>query len=237
MRQPASSLRGPVLFLLLLLPTLSQAQWPIPIPVPPVPQPVEIPGGATDPAGDNINNGPDVLGLNASTINDQLLIRLELAERIVPGQIDLAGGIDLDINRSGSNGDPTSLTAIFCPQPAADFGPEFAIDLFSINWQQASAEVIRLPDRLVVGSARLSVQGSTLNLVINNRKIADDGILNLAAVVGTRSQPSDCIPDGAVVTSRGGTPAPLAVPALNPLALVLLTLGLLQVAGWRLRPN
>lgn len=214
--------------LLMLLPILAMARWPIQIPQPPVPVLVEIAGRATDPINDTFAEGPDIVHLYASTTDNHLSIWLNLAQPIIPGGMDLAGGIAIDINRKGTSGDPANLMAIFCPRPVADFGPEFEIDLFNIDWQRRTAPVLALPNLIPVGMAEFNIRGRSLRFKMDNTLIHDDGIVNLGAIVGTAAEPTDCSPDGAVLTSRdrGGNAAPVPTLGAGHLLLLILAVGI-----------
>ena len=110
-------------------------------------------------------------------------------------------------------------------QPTS-FGPEVEIN-FPLPPDRASA--------VLGGSYTVTYGTNTVTLVIPNAALGDDGNVNLAAVIGNVSSPTDCVPDGSLLASGQGTPA--SIPALGDWSMLGLLLATAMFGLWFARPQ
>ncbi len=208
-------------------------------PAPKAANPAEIRASVTDPVGDNFNPGPDLTGFSATTDGTNLTMVLTFAGAIEPppgtgGGNEVVGGIDIDTDQNGATGDPAgAIVGTFCPQPPAGFGPEFEVSLFTFDPLTGTADVLETAGFTPVGTADVTFAATSVTIVVANSVLGgDDGIADLATVIGNSATPTDCAPDGAVLASdlQGTVPPAAAVPALSVAGLMALLLLLASVA-------
>lgn len=209
----------------LLLPLSVFAQWTPPAQsAPKVPAGAAIRAVAVDPVGDNFNPGPDVIGLDASTDGAQLTMVLTFAGAILPppgngSGNEVVGIIDLDTDQNGAtNGVNGGAVAQFCPSPVAGFGPDYELSFPNVT----RAELKRLSDGALLGGFTVVYGPDRVTLTVPNALLGDDGIANIAAVIGNFATPTDCVPDGNSLTSSQGSGQ--SIPALSAGSLLLLAL-------------
>jgi hypothetical protein len=66
---------------------------------------------------------------------------------------------------------------------------------------------------------------NSITVDVPNSMMGDDGIVDAATVIGNLPNPTDCAPDGGVLTSDRGVPAePQTVPVLSPWGLGVMAL-------------
>ncbi len=210
----------------LLLPLSVSAAWTVPnTQAPKVPN-GSIVGSVSDPVGDNFNPGPDLDGFSASNDGTNLTLVLSFAGAILPppgngSGNEVVGIIDVDADQNGATGNPSNAITTFCPSPPMNFGPEFEINFPETK----TAELRRVSDNVVLGGLNVTYGPDSVTVVVPNALLSDDGNVNVAAVIGNVSAPTDCAPDGSVLSSGQG--AARAIPLLTRWTL----LGLALAAG------
>ncbi|MBI3963319.1 MAG: hypothetical protein HY335_11255 [Deinococcus sp.] len=178
-----------------------------------------------DPSGDTFAAPPppptvyDLTSLKAIRGTSSLVLELTFTTTVVPpsypfsGPNELRGFIELDTDQNLATG-AAPQTDIFCPA-ASGLRVEFILQCtyspVSPDWQLTSTSLGLL------GAVTATYAGSKVTLTIplsGPAGIADDGILNLAGVLGNKSQPTDCVPSpGHYSVARGqGSWELLAVP-------------------------
>lgn len=216
------------------LPLAASAEWEVPSQsAAPVADAELIRATAADPTGDTFNPGPDLTGITADTDGTSLTITLDFAGNIEPPPgggtgIEVVGFIDLDTDQNGATGTAGGNVGTFCPMPPANFGADFSIDVGSFD-PMTNTVTVTDSAAMPVGTAAISYTATSLTVVVANATLGgDDGIADINTVIGNQPAPTDCAPDGAVLTSTlgGGTvlPAPAAVPTLNQWGIALLAL-------------
>mgnify|MGYP002478197941 CR=1 FL=1 len=217
---------------LLAVPVMAAAQWTAPdTPAPRAAEPVQIRAAVTDPVGDNFNPGPDLTSFSAATDGVNLTFGMTFAGAIEPppgtgGGNEVGGFIDIDVDQNGATGLPGGNVGVFCPAPPASFGPEFFVELFTFNPATNTADIVETAGFTVVGSATVTFAPTSMTIVVPNAVIGDDGIADVATVIGNIPAPTDCAPDGAVLASdfAQGLPEPTEVPALTAWGMAALIL-------------
>jgi hypothetical protein len=220
----------------LVLTTASLAQW-----TPPG-EPAERVAGAgadrattNDPIGDTFNPGPDLTALTAVTDNTTLTLRLEFAGTIQPppsGPInqglpapgnEVVGFIDLDVDQQGATGQDGGNVGVFCPQAPTGFGVDFFVNLNAYDSQTGTVQLFDTNGP--VGPVPVVYTSNSITVDVPNSMMGDDGIVDAATVIGNLPNPTDCAPDGGVLTSDRGVPAePQTVPVLSPWGLGVMAL-------------
>jgi hypothetical protein len=183
-----------------------------------------------DPVGDTIGVGPvqhDVTSVSANVINGSLVIVVQFAGTISPpdsGEPDAVFGlIDLDIDTDPSTG-CCGATEVFCD--GFNLGVERTVDLFFYDSDTGQAPIVGGSGPAFATFAPMSM---TVTIPLGN--IGDDGIVDLALVVGTVPEPTDCAPGTAALRSTHAPP----IPSLGVWGLAALFASLLGVALIRLR--
>ena len=227
------------------------AQWSEPdTPREPVTPAESIRATASDPTGDNFNPGPDLTGISGETDGTTLFLTLTFAGAITPPPSgppnpmplgppagnELVGFIELDIDQDGGTGTAEGPVFEFCPQPPADFGAEFVVDLGVYDPQTGT--VILVPAGVTPAGSPIPVPitytSNSLTVEVPNNAIGDDGIVDAVTVVGNIPAPTDCAPDGGVLATDRGLPRAESVPAMSGAGLAILCLVML-LAGLAVR--
>lgn len=73
----------------------------------------------------------------------------------------------------------------------------------------------------------ITCTSNSLTVQVPNSAIGDDGIVDAVTVAGNLATPTDCAPDGGVLTSDRGTPQLESVPAMSPIGLAVMDFVLL----------
>lgn len=214
---------------LLTPPLLAIAGWDVPSQsAAPATAAQEIRATAVDPVGDTFNPGPDITSFSAETDGTDLILTLTFDGAIEPppgsgGGNEVIGFIDIDADQDALTGIAGGNVGIFCPSPPA-IGMDFFIDLGSYDAMTGTADVVDASPA-IVGTAQVTYGANTVTAVVANALLSDDGIADLNTVIGNSANPTDCAPDGALLTSTvAGAGTPTAVPMLNTWGLVFLTL-------------
>jgi len=191
-------------------------------------------GTASDPLADTFGAAMtqlDIVRMTALTDGISLFFTIEFSGSISPsdsGAVDAAVGyIEMDSDQDSATGGPSSVVSL-CPLPGM-LGPDFTVDLFSYASATGQADVVDSSSFAVVGSAAVSFAGSSLSAVVPLAAIGDEGIVDAAAIMGTPVEPTDCVPDGGVLTSA------FAAPSLPAAALPVLIAALLAAGGLSLQ--
>jgi hypothetical protein len=156
----------------------------------------------TDPAGDGFatpaaehSTPPDLVQVRAWVEAGQLQIKMwytDFPESGVRGGEDaLVGYVDLDTDQNPRTG-TMPFTDRLRPGPGSTgLGAEFSVSLFTTSDR---FDVLDAAGNLV-GTVRSRFAGNTVRMWIPLSLIGDDGLVNLAVVVGTRLGPTDIAPD------------------------------------------
>jgi hypothetical protein len=168
-----------------------------------------------DPVGDTFGMGAvqlDITEFNATTEAGFLTLEMAFDGSISPpgtGSPNSIVGI-LEIDRDGSSltGNPAFVNT-FCPGQN-DIGTEYFIDLNTYNPGPGTVQLYFVDEfnqvLVPVGSVNSSFTSSGFTIVTSlslmEHYAPEEGIVNVAAVVGTTAEPTDCAPDGDTVTSR-----------------------------------
>lgn len=159
---------------------------------------------ATDPAGDTFGTGPtqiDLSGLSAELVGSNLVIELDFHGAIQPpdgaGANAIDALIDIDVDQNGATGGP-SWTDTLSPAATTGMGIEFYVDLLSLA--DGTVSVLN-NDELEEGRAPVTFTANSLTVSIPLIVIQDEGAVNVAAVVGTQSEPTDKAPNNGTVAS------------------------------------
>lgn len=170
------------------------------------PKSVTSPLTVSDPGGDTFGSGPtqlDVLSLSVTAHRGLLDISLSFAAPISapdsgqPNAID--GFVDIDVDQNVASGDLPFVDSI--GGGASGLGNEFYVDLFSYSAVDGSADLVDDPSETVVARVPIDVGDSQLTVSIPFWLLADDGALQVAAVVGTLTEPTDIVPNRGSVSS------------------------------------
>ncbi|MEO6197060.1 MAG: hypothetical protein ABIP58_03020, partial [Dehalococcoidia bacterium] len=195
---------------------------PTPVPTPtPTPPPTDCPSSPdysfafADPVGDGFGSLPGghditgllVLGADFSTV----CVTLEFDGPVSPwGAVDgheVGGYIDFDTDENAATGG--SSVDYYCPSPAG-IGADAVVDLFSYSGGTVS----------VYGSGGIVtvIFGATSLTVVMPSTIIGDASFLVGSVIGTRLEPTDCVPNGGSIHSPDGTniPAPSPTPTPTP---------------------
>lgn len=202
-------------------------------------EPVPAGGPATrastsDPIGDTFGSlSPqlDISAFSASTDGSDLSLGLDFATPITPadsGQPDaLFGFIDVDTDQNPTSG-VVSAEDVFCPQPSG-LGVEFVVDLGAYDSMTGTVGVYDSSSMMLVGSAPTVFGPTSVSVTVPLSLLGgSDGIDDVATVIGTMPEPTDCAPNGGALTSDMTA---AGVPTLNALGLILLGL-LLPAIGF-----
>lgn len=186
-------------------------------------------GQVPDAVGDAFGTAPmspnlDISGMSAYLTGGNVSITMDFATPIAPADAALPesviGFIEIDADQ-----DPLSGVApvfdFFCPQPT-QLGVEYFIDLGTVAGGQV--EVIDTNSG-PLGTVPITFTSSSLNVQLPLALIGNPPNMHMASVIGTFPEPTDCVPDGALLAA--GIPS-IAVPTLSQW--MLLVLALLVVA-------
>lgn len=193
---------------------------------------------ATDPTGDTFGSGTpqiDITSISAAAQGPDMVVTLTFAGTISPpdsGQPDALVG-QFDIDRGPVAGDGPGITENFCPAPAFMGNVDAAIGLFGTSstsadfFDNTTSTTTPIPASYTGNSATYLIPLTLLNA---------GGNVDFGVVVGTIPEPTDCAPDGAVLTaSTIALAAPRAVPIDWRITLIALGLVLLVGGGLVLR--
>lgn len=223
----------------------ASAQWSAPDePREPVTPTESIRASASDPVGDNFNPGPDLTGISGETDGTTLFLTLTFADTISPppaigpgpgptgddpGGNEVVGFIELDIDQDGGTGTASGPIFQFCPQPPANFGSEFLVDLGNYDPQTGTValEPIGIVPKGVETPVPITYTSNSLTVEVPNSAIGDDGIVDAVTVIGNLPAPTDCAPDGGVLSTDRGLPRAESVPAMSATGLAVLCLVML----------
>lgn len=217
--------------MLAALPLVANAEWQKPAQAPsPAIHSEAIRASVSDPVGDTFAPGPDITGIIAVNDDTGLSVMVSFATPIEPPPgtgtgMEVIGFIDLDTDQNAATGTPGGSVGIFCPQPPANFGVDFSVDLGSFN---PINNTVNLLDSggVPVDTAHIQYGTNSLSVVVAASFIGHP--VNLNIVTGNQQAPSDCAPDGAILTSillLPPRPVPgISVPSLNPWGMTLLIL-------------
>lgn len=216
--------------MLAALPLVANAEWQKPAQAPsPAIHSEAIRASVSDPVGDTFAPGPDIIGIIAVNDDTGLSLFVSFAGPIEPppgtgSGMEVIGFIDLDTDQNAATGTPGGSISIFCPQPPANFGVDFSIDLGSFD---PINNTVNLLDSGGVPVDTAHIQYGTNSLFVVVASISGHPV-NLNIVTGNQQAPSDCAPDGAILTSTlSFPPRPfpgIPVPSLNPWGMMLLIL-------------
>jgi hypothetical protein len=172
-------------------------------------------GAHLDPTGDTFGLGAvqhDITDFNATTEAGILTLQMAFDGSISPpgsgNPDDVIGLIEIDRDGSTLTGLPIVLP-IFCPSPPA-MGTEFLLDLSTYNPGAGTVALLFFDEFTLTGTQVGSVNiafGSdsfTINIPLSMIDVygPEEGIVNVGTVIGTVAEPTDCAPDGDVLTSR-----------------------------------
>jgi hypothetical protein len=178
---------------------------------------------ALDPTGDTFGSGPaqiDIISAQALYNVTTIEFTFTFASLIAPasaGAINSLGGvIDLDTDQNPDTG-VGSFLLLFGQAPAPALGDEFYVDLFSEANHAGFVELIDANTVATIANIAVAYTGNSLRFAIPLETLGDDGALNYGVLVGTMTEPTDEMPNGA--TPLTSVSASAAVPELNSLFL------------------
>jgi hypothetical protein len=147
---------------------------------------------ATDPTADTFGAGtfqPDLTSLTASTSASAVTITLQFDQPIAPDS--LGGYIDLDLDQNAATGGLPLTDQFRGGAGSTGMGAEAMVQLF-----QNSDGTMSIFDGAGGGTVTPTFTATSVSLAIPLAMLGnDDGNLNLAAVVGSLSEPTDIIPN------------------------------------------
>ena len=165
-------------------------------------------GTVTDPAGDTLAPGPDVVSFGARHLGDDLVLTLELSQPPLLADSGspsaLMGFVDLDLDRQGATGDVALVD--FLTGGSSGLGGELFLDLST--YAAGAVDLVRSSGFAggggVVGRVPTTLLGSTLTVRIPHTLLGSDANLHTAAVVGDDAAITDLVPEGTFLASTGG---------------------------------
>ncbi|MGE3298363.1 MAG: hypothetical protein AB7I68_13570 [Porticoccaceae bacterium] len=191
----------------------------------------------TDPTGDTFGTGTpqhDITSFSADVQGSDMVLTLTFAGTISPpdsGQPDALVG-QIDIDRGPSAGDGPGATEAFCPLPGFAGTVDAAVSIFSGTATSADfLDNSTMATTPIVASYTANSATYRIPLAVLNAGATVD----FGTVIGTIPEPTDCAPDGAVLSASTTAAAVAAVPVDGRLALLALGLLLTVVAGVALR--
>lgn len=185
-------------------------------------------GSVSDPAGDTLGPGPevpDVVRFTGRHDGDTLALRLEFD---APAPV-LAGLIELDADRDPGTGAISDI-AFLCPG-FVGLGADYTVDLFRAD--AGAAPVIDVTSG-IVGQAVYEAGSDWIEIGIPLQLIGGDGIVHAAAILGSESEATDCVPDGAYLLTSEQRQQLRTIPAASFWTLAALGLVLAMSAGRRI---
>lgn len=153
-----------------------------------------------DPAGDQFASAehyipPDIVQLKAWVEAGELQIRIWFTDfQLRSDWADdeaLAGYVDLDIDQNPATGATPFTDRLRPGSGSTGIGAEFSVALFTTNGR---FDVLDKRGN-VIGSVRSRFAGNTVRMWIPLSLIGDDGLVDLAVIVGTVQQLTDIAPD------------------------------------------
>lgn len=186
-------------------------------------------GSVSDPAGDTLGLGPeapDVVRFSGRHDGATLTLRLDFdAPAPVP-----AGLIELDSDRDAGTGAISDI-AFLCPG-FVGLGADYTVDLFRAD---AGVAPVRDATSGIVGQAAYEAGSDWIEIGIPLQLIGGNGIVHAAAILGSESEATDCVPDGAYLLTSEQQQQLRPIPTAGFWTLVLLGLVLAMSAGRRVR--
>lgn len=161
-----------------------------------------------DPAGDQFAAAehyvpPDVVQLKAWVEAGELQIRIWFTDFPQPGDWAddeaLAGYVDLDVDQNPATGATPFTDRLRPGSGSTGLGAEFSVALFAANGR---FDVLDKRGS-VIGNVRSRFAGNTVRMWIPLSLIGDDGLVDLAVIVGTVQQLSDIAPDDGSLVMAG----------------------------------
>ncbi len=164
------------------------------------------PSPVDDPANDTFGFGPvqlDVASFSACSTETDLDIDVEFFTSISPGDSGnpdaLIGFIDIDADRNASTGG-LPLTDVFSPFPTG-MGMDFFLSLGSYSSTTGTAQLLD-PFGFPVAEVSVVFDETSFTAMVPLEALAGSaGAVDLAAVIGTFSEPTDSVPNGGSLTS------------------------------------
>jgi hypothetical protein len=165
-------------------------------------------GTVADPQGDTfgfLSPQLDISQLSACHTRTQLRIRVDFFTPISPGDSSNAnavgGYIDLDTDQDSATG-AFSHVDMFSPYTSG-LGVDYYVDVFGFDSASGTMPLF-LDDEFggfIVGFVPASFGPTSFTVSIPLDLINDDGVVNLATVLGTFFEPTDAAPNGGSVDS------------------------------------
>ena len=145
---------------------------------------------------------PDISQFSAGAHGNQLVMNVQVVEAFSPGGSGqanaLVGVIDLDTDRSTTTGE-VGVTGAFCPDPTG-MGVDYAVSLF--DYVGGTAPILDTTNSLPVGTAVVISSSHAITVSVPLTVIRSLGVVDTAVVIGNELSPTDCAPNGGVVTSN-----------------------------------
>ncbi len=202
---------------------------------------------SADPAGDTFgldaDPDPDITSLEAVYGCGALNITITFSAPIIAPFNDPTNGVqgyvDLDTDQNPLTGlNPSNIelfAALIPPFVAPNLRPEFYVDLYSVSSFPGPGSATLFDETLApVDTVAAVYSGNTITIQIPLSSLGgDDGVVNVAAILGTQFELTDVGPNVGNLTSSASS-AP-CVPTLGEWALIIMSLAFLSLGTVMLR--
>ena len=156
-----------------------------------------------DPEGDLIGldpDAPDATALVVTDLGDSLRLEIELTDPAmaseVTGLVELDTSVGIDNPTSDQLG-AVSRLSLLCPK-STGLGVNRTIDLFARNGSDVQ---VRDSEDQIIGTALWEETSAGFALTVGKNLIGFDiGLIEMAVIIGTPQQASDCVPDAGEFT-------------------------------------
>lgn len=168
----------------------------------------KVKSSATDPAGDTLGTTSpqiDFSFLSAQVFGSNLVIELQFNGSISQPSSGLSnaidGFVDIDADQDGGTGRTPWVDAL-TGNPTTGMGNELYLDLLTYESSDGAVDLVEEDGETTVGRCATSFSGTSLSVQIPLALIGGDTEVDVAAVIGTRTElPTDIVPNNGSVSS------------------------------------